>query len=47
MIESTDASGARWSTVGISPNIIEASYEALRDAIHYMLLREGTEAVAA
>ncbi len=47
MIESTDASGERWSTVGISPNIIEASYEALRDAIHYMLLRRGTEAVAA
>jgi 2-isopropylmalate synthase len=47
MIESTDASGERWSTVGISPNIIEASYEALRDAIHYLLLRRGTEAVAA
>ena len=39
MIESTDGSGLRWSTVGISPNIIEASYEALRDAIFWKLLR--------
>ena len=31
MIESADARGAHWSTVGISANIIEASYEALRD----------------
>ena len=41
MIESTDDSGLRWSTVGISPNIIEASYEALRDAIYWKLLRHA------
>ena len=41
MIESTDGSGLRWSTVGISPNIIEASYEALRDAIYWKLLRHA------
>ena len=41
MIESTDDSGLRWSTVGISPNIIEASYEALRDAIYWKLARHA------
>ena len=41
MIESTDDSGLRWSTVGISANIIEASYEALRDAIYWKLLRHA------
>jgi 2-isopropylmalate synthase len=46
MIESGDASGARWSTVGISPNIIDASYQALKDAIYYKLLREKTRAAA-
>jgi 2-isopropylmalate synthase len=46
MIESADKSGQRWSTVGISPNIIDASYEALRDAIFYKLLRDGVRAAA-
>ncbi|HEY6336628.1 MAG TPA: citramalate synthase [Alphaproteobacteria bacterium] len=41
MIESADGKGARWSTVGISPNIIEASYEALGDGIVYKLFRDG------
>ncbi|MBS28358.1 MAG: citramalate synthase [Alphaproteobacteria bacterium] len=39
MIESTDETGHRWGTVGISPNIIDAAYEALGDAIVYKLLR--------
>jgi 2-isopropylmalate synthase len=39
MIESADHSGERWSTVGVSANIIDASYEALNDAITWMLLR--------
>ncbi len=39
MIESADRSGERWSTVGVSGNIIDASYEALNDAITWMLLR--------
>ena len=42
MIESTDADGHRWSTVGISPNIIDAAYEALSDSITYKLLRGRT-----
>jgi len=46
MIESADTAGARWSTVGISPNIIDASYQALKDAIYYKLLREKTRAAA-
>jgi 2-isopropylmalate synthase len=40
MIESADASGQRWSTVGVSANIIEASFEALEDSLTWRLLRE-------
>jgi 2-isopropylmalate synthase len=40
MVESSDAAGERWSTVGISPNIIEASYAALLDGIVYKLFRD-------
>ena len=45
MIESADGRGARWATVGISANIIEASYEALRDGIVYKLFRDGAAAL--
>ena len=41
MIESAADHGEHWSTVGVSTNIIEASYEALRDSIIYKLFREG------
>jgi len=40
MIESADAAGQRWSTVGVSPNIIEASFEALEDSLTWRLFRE-------
>jgi 2-isopropylmalate synthase len=40
MIESAGA-GEHWSTVGVSTNIIDASYRALHDSIVYKLLREG------
>jgi 2-isopropylmalate synthase len=43
MIESSDARGVRWSTVGVSSNIIDASYAALRDAIVYKLYRDGAK----
>jgi 2-isopropylmalate synthase len=33
--------GPRWSTVGVSPNIVDASFEALSDSITYKLLRDG------
>ena len=39
MIESSDDTGLRWGTVGISPNIIDAAYEALDDAIVFKLLQ--------
>jgi 2-isopropylmalate synthase len=41
MIESASDDGEHWSTVGVSTNIIEASYEALRDSIIYKLYRDG------
>lgn len=44
LIESTDASGARWWTVGVSDNIIDASFQALMDSIIYKLLKNRGEA---
>jgi 2-isopropylmalate synthase len=41
MIESTNGAGERWSTVGVSANIIDASYGALRDAITFKLFRQS------
>lgn len=40
MIESTDDHGEHWSTVGVSANVIDASYNALRDSIVYKLFRD-------
>jgi len=37
LIESGDGKGI-WGTVGVSDNIIDASWEALRDAVEYKLL---------
>jgi 2-isopropylmalate synthase len=45
LIESSDETGS-WNTVGVSENIITASYLALLDSIEYKLLKEET-AVAA
>ncbi len=41
LIESGDEE-KRWGTVGVSENIIEASYQALVDSIEYKLLKDGT-----
>ena len=41
LIESGDGTGDRWTTVGVSPNIIDASFQALTDSIHYRLVRCG------
>ena len=41
MIESADSHGGRWSTVGVSANIIDASYNALHDSLIYKLFRDG------
>jgi 2-isopropylmalate synthase len=46
LIESGDASGDSWFTVGVSENIVDASFEALYDSIIYKLLRSGVKAAA-
>ena len=40
IIDSEDDAGRRWSTVGVSANIIDASFEALLDAITWKLIRD-------
>ena len=40
IIDSEDSAGRRWSTVGVSPNIVDASFEALLDAINWKLIRD-------
>ena len=44
IIDSEDAKGRRWSTVGVSANIVDASFEALLDAIMWKLVRDGAPA---
>lgn len=39
LIESRDGQGNRWFTVGVSSNIIDASFAALLDSINYKLMR--------
>lgn len=41
IIDSEDATGRRWSTVGVSANIVDASFEALVDAINWKLAQSG------
>ena len=41
LIESRGKTGARWFTVGVSSNIVDASFEALVDSITYKLIRDG------
>jgi 2-isopropylmalate synthase len=43
LIEFRDGSGESWSTVGVSANIIDASFQALSDAITYKLLKSGAQ----
>ena len=43
MIESTDGLGNRWTTVGVSANVIDASYNALHDSITWCLYRTGAQ----
>jgi 2-isopropylmalate synthase len=44
LIESRDETGARWATIGVSPNIIDASFQALMDSIVYKLLKSNAPA---
>ncbi|MDB5571570.1 MAG: citramalate synthase [Hyphomicrobiales bacterium] len=39
LIEFGDSSGARWSTVGVSANVVDASFQALIDSIEYKLMK--------
>jgi 2-isopropylmalate synthase len=43
-IESTDREGKSWFTIGVSPNIIEASFKALIDSLDYKLYKENAPA---
>jgi 2-isopropylmalate synthase len=44
LVESRDGEGRRWFTVGVSPNIVDASFEALIDSINYKLIRDAAPA---
>ena len=41
IIDSEDGQGTTWSTVGVSANIVDASFEALLDAINWKLVRDA------
>ncbi|EAR50551.1 2-isopropylmalate synthase/homocitrate synthase family protein [Oceanicola granulosus HTCC2516] len=41
IIDSEDSTGRRWSTVGVSANIVDASFEAMVDAIRWKLVQAG------
>jgi 2-isopropylmalate synthase len=45
IIDSEDSTGRRWSTVGVSANIIDASFDALLDAVNWKLVQDGAEPV--
>ncbi len=43
IIDSEDGAGRRWSTVGVSANIVDASFEALLEAVRWKLIRDVGE----
>jgi len=43
-IESADSKGKSWFTIGVSPNIIEASFKALIDSLDYKLYKDNAPA---
>jgi 2-isopropylmalate synthase len=47
LIESQDGSGDRWWTVGVSDNIIDASFQALMDSIVFKLVRNREPGIIA
>jgi 2-isopropylmalate synthase len=48
LVESRDrVTGERWVTVGVSTNIVDASFEALLDSLNYKLYKDGARVVAA
>ena len=44
LIDSADGQGNTWSTVGVSPNIVDASFQALEDAVITKLILAGAPA---
>lgn len=44
LLESEDEEGERWTTIGVSPNIIDASFQALMDSVFYKLVKSGAPA---
>jgi 2-isopropylmalate synthase len=44
LIESADETGEHWTTIGVSPNIIDASFQALMDSIVYKLIKSDAPA---
>ncbi len=47
IIDSEDGQGRHWSTVGVSANIVDASFEALLEAIQWKLVRDSGHRKAA
>ena len=45
IIDSEDAQGRRWATVGVSPNIVDASFEALIEAMQWKILHDARTGV--
>jgi 2-isopropylmalate synthase len=43
-IESSDSKGVNWFTIGVSPNIIDASFKALVDSLDYKLFKDKAPA---
>ena len=43
-IESTDSKGKNWFTIGVSANIIDASFKALVDSLDYKLFKDNAPA---
>ena len=39
LIDSEDSRGNRWSTIGVSANIVDASFQALLDAMNWKILK--------
>ena len=44
LIESQDENGERWTTIGVSPNIIDASFQALMDSVVFKLVKSNAPA---
>ena len=44
LVESKDENDERWTTVGVSPNIIDASFQAMMDSIVYKLVKSNAPA---